>query len=140
MILHIHPNTIPSVHSKKIADQLSVESGEPIFHTTDKSPDEWRSIIESGEHLTIVAPVYWWGLTSDFETWFQDVFRMGWAFDYSKQPTGLLSGTSMTVHLTHGTPDEYAVAMKQNITDRLNIGVFGYCGIAIDLHFHQVMG
>jgi NAD(P)H dehydrogenase (quinone) len=139
MILHIHPTNIPSVIGKKIAETLSVESGQVIVRTTDKTAEEWRLIIDSGEHITIVAPIYWWGLSSDFESWFQDVFASGWAFDYTKMPTGLLQGKSMTVHLTHGTPDEYAATMKQNIIDRSKTGVFGYCGIETDIHFHQVM-
>jgi len=136
MILHIHPTNIPSVTGKALAEKLALESGQSIFKTSDKTAQEWRDVIDTNEHLILVAPVYWWGLSSDFEQWLEGVFSFGWAFDYTKQPTGLLQGKTMTIHLTHGTPAEYADAMRKNIVERLESGVFGYCGIATEIHFH----
>jgi putative NADPH-quinone reductase len=139
MILHIHPASPVSVTGTALAGSLSSQSGEPIFKTTDKTPQQWRDIIDNGEQLTLVAPIYWWGLSSDFEIWVQNVFTMGWAFDYTKQPTGMLQGKKMIIHLTHGMPAEYADMMRKNITERLQQGVFGYCGIETEIEFHPVM-
>ncbi len=137
MILHIHPKEIESHLGKSIVEKLKNETGQEVVRPEDKTPEAWRAIIDRGEVITIVAPVYWWGLSYEFDKWFQDVFSFGWAFDYTKQPTGLLQGKRVIVHLTHGTPTEYAGTMFTNIKERLDKGVFGYCGMEMELHFHE---
>ncbi len=139
MILHIHPSEIPSKTGKNLVETLVAKHNEIVVRFNEKTTEEWRKIIDNKELTTIVAPVYWWGLSHEFEKWLQDTFSLGWAYDYNKMPTGLLQGRIIAIHLTHGTPTAYCEDMFANITERLEKGVFGYCGIEIEVHFHAAM-
>ncbi len=138
MIINIHPKEIESKTGKAIIDQLAKETNEKIVFINDKTATEWQEIVKSDEKLIFVGPIYWWGLGYEFEKWTQDVLTYGYAYKYEDgSKICLLNDREFEVHLTHGTPSDYANVMKNNISERLEKGIFGFCGAKVKVIFHE---
>ena len=137
MIINFHPSEIPSQSCIKIIAELVEQNpSETVIMPNDKTSQEWQNIIKSDESITMIAPTYWWGIGYEFDKWLQSVFAYNFAFSYDTgAKVGLLDGREFNITLTHGTPEIYAGEMKQNITDRLQKGIFGYCDAKINVNF-----
>jgi putative NADPH-quinone reductase len=135
MIINFHPKEKPSKKGLEVIKTLKADS--EIFHSTDKSTPEWQEIIKSNEKLVLVAPTYWWGPSYEFDKWLQEVFAYNFAYSFDTgSKVGLLDGREFEFHLTHGTPDEFAQTMKDNIIQRLKLGIFEYSNAKVEVNFH----
>lgn len=142
MIVNIHSKEIESKNTLEIINNLVAEKGltpEDVVHISDKTPDEWKEIIKSNTPITFVGPVYWWGLGYEFDKWAQNVLSYGFAFEYRDgSPTGLLNERQFEMHLVHGTPVAFADVMKNNISERVTRGIFGYCNAKCEVKFYEM--
>jgi putative NADPH-quinone reductase len=118
---------------------LNADNQHAVFHVTDKTIEEWKTIIISDEKLILVAPTYWWGLSYEFDKWIQGVLKYGFAYVYNDQgmPEGLLKGRAFELHTTQGTPAAHAVIMRENMVKRLETGIFGFCDAKVTITFHE---
>lgn len=138
MIINIHSKEIESKNTVKIIEDIKNELNEEVFHITDKSVEEWQSIIKSDEPIRFVGPVYWWGLGYEFDKWMQNVWTYGFAYVYKDgMPEGLLGDRKFEMHLVHGTPFTFSEIMSKNIEDRLKIGTFGFVKSSVDVKFYE---
>ena len=140
MIINFHPKEIESKKGASVIATLHTDSNEEVVHSTDKTADEWRAIIKSDEKLTLVAPVYWWGASYEFDKWVQDVFTYGFGYQYKSDgmPEGLLGGRAFEMHMTHGTPMSMAGVMQDNIKLRMEKGIFGFCDSKVAITFYEI--
>ena len=140
MIINFHPKEIESKKGKSIIESLSVSGNHTVFHVTDKTAKEWQEIITSDETLILVAPIYWWGASYEFDRWAQEVFSYGFSYKYNDagMPEGLLNGRVFEMHMTHGTPTAFAGVMEENITLRMEKGIFGFCGALVTMKFYDL--
>jgi putative NADPH-quinone reductase len=140
MIINFHPKEIESKKGPEIITKPNKDNSHTVVHASEKSGDEWRKIISSNEPLVLVAPVYWWGASYEFDKWVQDVFSYGFAFKYNEQglPEGLLNGRAFEMHMTQGTPLSYAAVMNENIKTRLEKGIFGFTNSKVTLNFYDM--
>ena len=138
MIINFHPKEIESKKGVEVIMSLNSEGVHQVFHVTDKTAEEWKTIINSDEKLILVAPTYWWGLSYEFDKWVQSVLSYGYAYQYTSEgmPEGLLKGRAFEVHTTQGTPEAYAAKLRANMKERLEVGVFGFCDAKVDIHFN----
>ncbi len=139
MIIQFHPKEIPSVKGLEIIKKLSQSNKHSVVQAQDKTASEWREIIRSDEELLLLAPVYWWGGSYEFDKWIQDVFSADFAFKYGENgmPVGLLNGRQFELHMTMGTPTAYATTMMANIKTRMETGIFGFCGGKVKVFFYD---
>ena len=137
MIINFHPSEIPSkTGSSVIADLQAQDPTLEVFRPADKTSEQWQDVIKSDEQIVMVAPIYWWGAGYEFDKWLQGVFGYNFAFSFDTgEKQGLLGGREFTIYLTHKTPDMYAQSMFDNLTDRLEQGIFGYCDAKININF-----
>jgi putative NADPH-quinone reductase len=140
MIVNFHPKEIESKKGVDVIASLNEGGEHSVFHVTDKTPEEWKTIISGDEKLILIAPTYWWGLSYEFDKWIQSVLSYGYAYQYNAHgmPEGLLKGRAFELHTTQGTPEAYATALRSNMKHRLEIGVFGFCDAKVDVHFHVI--
>ena len=140
MIVNFHPKEIPSKKGLEIISRLNKNNEHGVFHSSDKTPDQWQNIISGNEKLLFVGPVYWWGLSYEFDKWLQTVFAYGFAYKYNDTglPEGLLNGRSFKMHLTHGMPKAFAAQMEENIKTRLETGIFGFCKAKVEVKFYDL--
>lgn len=138
MIINFHPKELPSKKGLDVISQLNADGGHVVVHVTDKTAEEWKEIIKSDEKLILVAPTYWWGLSYEFDKWAQNVLSYGFAYKYNEQgmPEGLLNGRMFEVHTTQGTPEAYAAVLRANMVQRIETGIFGFCGAKVAVNFH----
>lgn len=138
MIINFHPKEIPSVKGLEVINMLNADSSHEVLHVTDKTVDEWKAIIQGDEKLILVAPTFWWGLSYEFDRWIQNVLSYGFAYQYTPEgmPEGLLNGRAFELHTTQGTPEAYATVLRANMKQRLEVGIFEFCGAKVDVHFH----
>ena len=138
MIINFHPKEIPSVKGLDIINTLNANEKHEVFHSTDKTTDEWKTIFKGDEKLILVAPTFWWGFSYEFDKWAQEVLSYGFAYQYTAEgmPEGLLNGRAFEFHTTQGTPEAYATVMRANMKQRLETGIFGFCGAKVDVHFY----
>lgn len=138
MIINFHPKEIPSVKGLEVINTLNADKSHEVFHSTDKTIEEWKAIIQGDEKLILVAPTFWWGLSYEFDKWAQEVLSYGFAYQYTDEgmPEGLLNGRSFEFHTTQGTPEAYATVMRANMKQRLETGIFGFCGAKVDVYFY----
>lgn len=139
MIINFHPQEIESKKGVAVIAELNKDGAHAVLHVTDKTIDEWKEIIKSDEPLILVAPTYWWGLSYEFDKWIQGVLSYGFAYQYDANgmPQGLLNSRPFTVHTTQGTPAIYAEVMRANMKQRLETGIFGFCGAKVEVVFHE---
>ncbi len=140
MIVNFHPKEIASKKGLEIIEKLNADKAHAVVHVSDKTAEEWRTIIASDEKLVFVTPVYWWGAGYEFDKWAQSVLTYGFAYKYNESgmPEGLLNGREFTMHMTHGTPMGYALAMQENIKTRLTTGIFGFCKANVTVSFYDM--
>jgi putative NADPH-quinone reductase len=140
MIINFHPKEKESKKGIEIIARLSVDNKETVVHITDKTTEEWQTLIKGDEKLVFIGPTYWWGAGHDFDKWAQDVLSYGFAYTYNDagMPEGLLNGRQFEVHMTHGTPKAYAEVMRANIQKRMEVGIFGFCGAKVDVTFYDM--
>lgn len=140
MIINFHPKEITSKKGLEIIERLNIGNEHVIVPVSDKNVDEWRALIDGNQKLILVAPVYWWGAGYEFDKWVQDIFSHGYAFVYDENgvPKGLLNGRKFELHMTHGTPKEYSKIMQENIKQRMDVGIFGFCGAKVDMKFYDL--
>lgn len=138
MIINFHPKELESKKGLGIVAELEKGGAHTVVHSTDKTKEEWQAIISGDEKLVLVAPVYWWGASYEFDKWIQAVLSYGFAYQYNESgtPEGLLKGRAFEMHMTHGTPEAYATIMRENIKQRLETGVFGFCNSKVEISFH----
>jgi len=138
MIINFHPKEIASKKGLEIIKRLNAESKHVVAHATDKTPQEWQKIIMSDEKLILIAPIYWWGASYVFDKWVQDVFAYGFAYKYGEKGVeGLLKERVFEMHMTHGMPEAHAIAMRENISTRMQKGIFGFCNAKVKLAFYD---
>jgi NAD(P)H dehydrogenase (quinone) len=139
MIINFHPKEIPSIKGLEVINKLTHLDKQNVVHVQDKTASEWKEIIKTDEKLLLVAPVYWWGGSYEFDKWIQDVFSYGFAFKYSENgmPEGLLNGRKFELHMTMGTPTAYATTMIENIKTRMEKGIFGFCNSEVEVFFYD---
>jgi len=139
MIINFHPQEKESKRGQEIIARLNPDNTQKVFRATEKTSEEWKAIINSDEELILVAPTYWWGLGYEFEKWLQNVITYDFAYKYNEQgsPEGLLNGRIFELHITHGTPEVYAKNMRENIKQRLEAGIFGFCNAKADIKFYD---
>ena len=140
MIINFHPKEKESKKGVEIIGRLNADNSHTVFHVTDKNHDEWKSVIDSGEKIILVAPVYWWGGSYEFDRWAQNVLHYGYAYQYNAEgmPEGLLKGREFELHMTHGTPTAYAAKMLANIKERMEVGIFGFCDSKVAITFYDL--
>lgn len=132
MIINTHPREKEAKNTLTVINKLVEQYHEPVVHISDKTREEWHEIIMSSEPMRFVGPVYWWGMGHEFEKWMQESLDYGFAYQYENNtPVGLLKGRMFEMHLTHGTPAEYAETMRKNILERITIGIFGLTGSSV---------
>ncbi len=138
MIINFHPKELESKKGKEVIASLNQGGAHQVFHSTDKSAEEWKDVIKGDEKLVLVAPTYWWGLSYEFDKWAQNVLSYGFAYEYNAEgfPVGLLNGREFEVHTTQGTPEVYASELRENMKKRLEKGIFGFCGGKVTVHFY----
>lgn len=139
MIVNFHPKEIESKKGLEVIASLNKEGVHSVVHVTDKTPEEWKALIKSDEKLIFVTPTYWWGLSYEFDRFAQNVLSYGFAYQYTKEgmPEGLLNGRQFEVHTTQGTPEAYATVLRANMKQRLEVGIFGFCGAKVDVFFYE---
>ena len=140
MIINFHPKEIESKKGKEVIAEINKNNEHKVFHVTDKTIEEWKEIIATDEKLILVAPTYWWGGSYEFDRWIQGVLKYGFAYKYNNagMPEGLLNGRAFEMHMTHGTPEVYAEVMRENITKRMETGIFGFCGAKVTVKFYDM--
>jgi putative NADPH-quinone reductase len=139
MLINFQPAEIVSKTANHVINELQTTNHDlRILSPKDKNSKEWQNIITSSEELILLMPVYWWGFGYEFDHWVQDTFTYNFAYNFDNgHQQGLLKGRKFTVYLTHGTPDSNFEIMKDIITKRLTIGIFGYCGCDVSINFVQ---
>ena len=139
MIINFHPKEIESKKGLEIIERLNADKSHTVVHSTDKTVEEWQALIKSDEKLILIAPTYWWGLGYEFDKWIQDVFAYGFAYKYTEagMPEGLLDGRAFEVHTTQGTPEAYASTLRENMKQRIETGVFGFCNAKATVTFYD---
>jgi putative NADPH-quinone reductase len=140
MIINFHPKELESKKGKEVISSLEGDGTHEVVHSSDKTRDEWKAIVAGDEKLILVTPTYWWGGSYEFDKWIQNVFSYGFAYQYNESgmPEGLLKGRAFEMHMTHGTPAEYATVMRENIKKRLETGIFGFCNSKVDITFYDL--
>ncbi|QQR93463.1 NAD(P)H-dependent oxidoreductase [bacterium] len=139
MIINFHPKEIESKLGVQVISELNKDNKHQVFHSTDKSKQEWQDIIRSEEELHLVAPVYWWGFSYNFDKWVQDVIAYGFAFLFDETgKKGLMNGRKFNVHLTHGHTPDGDPTMKENLEERLRTGIFNYVGAEVEIIWYMV--
>lgn len=140
MIINFHPKEKKSKKGVEIISRLNTDNQHSVFHSSDKTTDEWKDIISGKDKLILVAPVYWWGVGYEFDKWIQEVLSYEYAFIYSDEgvPKGLLNGRQFEMHMTQGTPKGHSKIMQENIMQRMDIGIFGFCGAKVDIKFYDL--
>jgi NAD(P)H dehydrogenase (quinone) len=140
MIINFHPKELESKKGQAVIADLVQQDNDIVVHATDKTKEEWQAILASDEKITLVAPVYWWGGSYEFDKWIQNVLSYGFAYRYTDagMPEGLLNGRAFAMHMTHGTPEGYASVMRENIKARMETGIFGFCNAKVSLSFYDL--
>ncbi|MEI6533189.1 MAG: NAD(P)H-dependent oxidoreductase [Candidatus Roizmanbacteria bacterium] len=140
MIINFHPKELPSKKGLAIIAELNKANNHKIYHSTDKSADEWKAIILGDEQIILIAPVFWWAAGYEFDKWIQNVLTYGFAYRYSEAgtPEGMLKGRAFEFHLTHGTPEAQAGALRDNMRARIEKGIFGFCDAKVSVTFYDL--
>ncbi len=140
MIINFHPKELPSKKGLEVIAKLNESGAHTVVHATDKTTEEWQNLFLSDEKLILVAPTYWWGLSYEFDKWAQSVLKYGFAYKYNEagMPEGLLKGRQFEMHITQGTPKAYATVMRENMKQRLDVGIFGFCDAKVDVTFYDL--
>lgn len=138
MIINFHPKEKESKKGLEVIASLNADGKHEVFHATDKTTEEWQAIIGSDEKLILVAPMYWWGASYEFDKWAQNVLTYGYAYQYNANgmPEGLLKGRVFEMHITQGTPEVYATVMRENLKQRLEVGIFGFCDAKVTVSYY----
>lgn len=139
MIINFHPQERESKKGLEVISNLNKDTTHEVVHASAKTISEWQDIIKSNETLILVAPVYWWGASYEFDKWAQNVLSYGFAYRYTEDgtPEGLLNGRAFQLHMTHGTPLSYATKMLENIKERMSVGIFGFSNATVDIFFYE---
>lgn len=140
MIINFHPKEIESKKGLEVIARVSENGMVPVFHVSDKTIEEWKSVVMSDEKIVLVAPTYWWGASYEFDKWIQSLLSYGFAYQYNDagMPEGLLKGRAFEMHMTHGTPEAYATKMRENIKERFEVGIFGFCDAKVAVTFYDL--
>lgn len=140
MIINFHPKELVSKKGLEIITELNKDGNHAVVHVTDKTKEEWQELFLSDEKLILVAPTYWWGLSYEFDKWAQNVLSYGFAYHYKENgmPEGLLKGREFSLHITQGTPEVYATVMRENMKQRLETGIFGFCDAKVGVTFYDL--
>lgn len=139
MIINFHPEEKESKKGNEIIADINKDSVHEVVHASAKTVEEWQTLLKSDETLILVAPIYWWGASYEFDRWMQNVFSYGFAYRYTENgiPEGLLKGRAFQLHMTHGTPTAYATKMLENIKERMTIGIFGFSDAHVEIFYYE---
>ena len=139
MIINFHPEEKESKKGNEVIADINKGSVHEVVHASAKTVEEWQTLLKSDETLILVAPIYWWGASYEFDRWMQNVFSYGFAYQYTENgiPEGLLKGRAFQLHMTHGTPTAYATKMLENIKERMTIGIFGFSDAHVEIFYYE---
>jgi putative NADPH-quinone reductase len=94
---------------------------------------EYKSLITNCDRIYIVSPVWWFRTTPALESFFDQVFTPGFAYNFIPitklygYPKPLLSNKKARTYLTHGAPALPVVSLYLNsVKLRLVMGVYSF--------------
>lgn len=155
MILLAHPNPLSfnAAVAKVAQEEVQKKGGEvrmkdlyamhfnPVlstkdfegFHTGDISADikKEQGDVTWADAVIVVAPVWWFGFPAILKGYFDRVFSLGFAYEYTATgPRGKLSGKKALIITSSGSDEQTAnqtglvAALKTACVD----SIFGFCG------------
>ena len=93
----------------------------------------YKDLVTWSDRIYIVSPVWWFRLTSRTETFFDEVFTPGFAYNFIPltklygYPKPLLSDKKVRTYLTHGAPALPVLTLYLNsVKLRLVMGVYSF--------------
>lgn len=104
-------------HSGKIPEDIKLEQAD----------------VKSADLIVVIAPVWWYSVPAILKGYFDRVFSIGFAYEYTETgPRGLLTGKKALVITTSGADQNSAEAsgMLETINKSLVKGIFGFSGFA----------
>ncbi len=92
-----------------------------------------REEIKAAKHIVVVTPVWWGGVPSLLQGFFERALLPGEDFTYSKKglqlPIGLLKGRSARMIVTCDTPKYLLPLMPTAKLTQISKGTLGFCGL-----------
>ena len=94
---------------------------------------EYNELIKCSDRIYIVSPVWWFRTTPALESFFDQIFTPGFAYNFVPltklygYPKPLLSDKKVRTYLTHGAPALPVVSLYLNsVKLRLVMGVYSF--------------
>lgn len=94
---------------------------------------EYKGLIKWSDRIYIVSPVWWFRTTAALESFFDQIFTPGFAYNFVPltklygYPKPLLSDKKVRTYLTHGAPALPVVSLYLNsVKLRLVMGVYSF--------------
>ena len=94
---------------------------------------EYKDLVTWSERIYIISPVWWFRCTPALESFFDQVFVPGFAYNFKPItkvygiPQPLLGGKKVTTYLTHGAPAFPVLTLYLNsVKLRLVLGVYSF--------------
>lgn len=94
---------------------------------------EYKELIKWSDRIYIVSPVWWFRTTPALESFFDQIFTPGFAYNFVPltklygYPKPLLSDKKVRTYLTHGAPALLVVSLYLNsVKLRLVMGVYSF--------------
>jgi len=92
----------------------------------------YQDMITWANHITIVFPLWWGQMPAMMKGFIDRVFTNGFSFSFENDSyRPLLIGKTAQVYINTGSPSEIyqQIGMHKSISQIMNEGVFGFCGI-----------
>ena len=103
------------------------------FEFTKDKIKKYKDLITWSDRIYIISPVWWFRLTPKMETFFDEVFTPGFAYEFVNitktyaYPRSFLKKKKIRCYLTHGAPALPVKTMYLNsVKLRLVLGVFTF--------------
>lgn len=156
LIIYSHPNPKSFNHAifetiketmEKRGDEVRVRDLHAIgFHPVLKGADfesfakgetpadikEEQDHIRWADVVTLIAPVWWFGMPAILKGYIDRVFSMGFAYKFGANgPEGLLTDKKAFMISTTGGPEQNYIqmGMDEALLHTMDIGTFEFCGM-----------
>ena len=144
LIIIAHPNKNSFCYNgilKTIQKSLSTEEVVTIdlydenksFQFKKKRIEEYKDLLTWSDRIYIISPVWWFRTTPMLESFFDQVFTPGFAYNFIPltklygYPKPLLSNKKVRTYLTHGAPSLPVLTLYLNsVKLRLVMGVYSF--------------
>lgn len=121
-----------SLYNEEVAT-IDLYEENKSFQFKKKTIEEYKDLITWSDRIYIISPVWWFRTTPMLESFFDQVFTPGFAYNFIPltklygYPKPLLSDKKVRTYLTHGAPSLPVLTLYLNsVKLRLVMGVYSF--------------